>query len=366
MNKQPIFWDGYGLGVANSGVFVHAKKIAHALSLEQINPCLVTTENWSNAMPEIDAAILKERLLFARFYQSKLIWPLRVRIALEKYLSEQGLTGILHGFANFNLSSWNKTTTRLRTVLTVHDLIPLLQPKLVSRALAYQFRLGFRRAIEAADRIVCVSDWTRNTLVERFPVALDKTLVIPNGIDKPRLIRPKIKHNKPIRVLCIARNEPYKNIGFLLKIAQIAGPLLDVNLVTNDSISSPFIRVHQRVNVEQLKRMQEEADVYVHPSLFEGFCLPAAEALIAGTPVVYMRGSGIDEVAGDQVGFPLSSGASPKLWIERIREARDFAVTPEFNCRLEQWLSKLPSWKDSALSIKTLYNGLYEKQESGN
>lgn len=361
MNNPIIFWDGYGLGVHNSGVFVHGLKIARALEHEAVNPCLVTTEEWSTSMPRMDAAILKDHFLFQKIYNSKLIWPLRVRIAVERYLREQSNHGILHGLANFNLADWNRKYSRLKTVLTVHDLIPLLEPSSVSKALALQFRFGFPRAIAAADRIICVSKWTRDTLLDRYPAVHKKVVVIPNGIDRPKALAPKNKRSGPIKILCVSRWESYKNLELLFEIAKLAGSAFEVNLVTNRHISSPYVRVHQQLTSQELNDLQASVDVYVHPSRYEGYCLPAAEALISGTPVVYLKGSGIDEVVGNQVGFGVAAGSPPLKWIEVIRDAAEFALSSEFLDQLQIWLGKLATWQDAALALKTLYNELYAK-----
>lgn len=359
MTTQPIFWDGYGLGASGSGVFVHARSLARELARLGVNPCLVTTEAWSSALPELDAAILGRSQLFSRFFESKLVWPLRVRNAVERHFGKSKSIGILHGLSNLNLSQRPAGKSRIRTVLTVHDLIPLLAPQSVSRALAWQCRLGFPWAIDAADRIVCVSEWTLRTLVERFPEARGKACVIRNGIDRPAVIPAKDGARGVLRVLCVSRWESYKDLPLLAEIARLARGDIAIDLVTNRRIELPGVRVYQGLAHDALRRLYAEAHVYVQPSHYEGFCLPAAEALGAGTPVVYRAGSGIDEVAGDVVGFPMERDAPPESWLRAIHAAAQAAAAPSFRVSVASWLNCWPTWRDSAEALKSLYNDLH-------
>ena len=79
-----------------------------------------------------------------------------------------------------------------------------------------------------------------------------------------------------------------------------------------------------------------------------------------GIPVVYLGGTGIDEVAGSLVGFPVNRDAPASKWLERIYEAAESAKSSDFGSALVAWTSKLNSWSESALAIKSLYTELYE------
>jgi glycosyltransferase involved in cell wall biosynthesis len=92
----------------------------------------------------------------------------------------------------------------------------------------------------------------------------------------------------------------------------------------------------------------------VHPSLFEGYCLPAAAAVSHGVPVVYTRGSGIDEVVAE-AGVGLDPSADGQTWAETILA---LLANPDREklCRT-RWERAL-SWDDVAAGTAALYDKL--------
>src|SRR5262249_28959530 len=88
---------------------------------------------------------------------------------------------LFHAVCNFNLPPARVPGKRL--VLTVHDLIPELVPQSVSLAFRFQFRLWLSRSVRVADKIICVSQKTREDLKARFDVAEEKLAVVYHGAD---------------------------------------------------------------------------------------------------------------------------------------------------------------------------------------
>jgi hypothetical protein len=104
---------------------------------------------------------IKKRILWTLFFL-----PLRLR---------SRPVDLFHGTANFELPP----TRRCRLVSTVHDLIPLHFPELVSRKFYLLFRALIGRTIRMSDRVITDSEYSRRDILDRFQVPEDRVTVIP-------------------------------------------------------------------------------------------------------------------------------------------------------------------------------------------
>ncbi|GED56764.1 glycosyltransferase family 4 protein [Brevibacillus formosus] len=165
------------------------------------------------------------------------------------------------------------------------------------------------------DSIVCISDGTKHSLVDWLPNLSDKVVVINNGIHVTRFSSAKPKQSKidiigvdaPL-ILSIGRFQPEKDHRTLLKAVALVeeahlllvgdGVLLGEMKQLADDLHIKH-RVHflgRRNNVPELIKL---ADVYVQPSIWEGFGIAALEAMAGGTPVIASKVSGLQELVGD-------------------------------------------------------------------
>jgi len=165
-------------------------------------------------------------------------------------------------------------------------------------------------------RIASISAATTASLVEWLPELKDKVVECPNGInvdcyassaptDKQSLFA--LSENVPV-VLCVGRLEPEKGHKTLLRAVRLIpdvvlalagdGQLSEQlhTLADELGIASRVRFLGKRMDVPQLL---DAADVYVQPSLWEGFGIAALEAMAAGKPVVASNVPGLAEVVGD-------------------------------------------------------------------
>ncbi len=362
-----IYWDGLGLSQPASGVFVYAKKLAEGLVQAGVKPKVIAQPGAPKLHPALDYMVLSDGILGPKLSRSKPLWPTRVGLALGRDLFPNG-KAVLHGLSNLNLSLIAKPAG-VKTVLTVHDVIPLIDRVSVSTASHWQLWALLPQALRAADRVVCVSEWTRKTLLERFPHIAGKTGVIHNGVEHKVEIK-RLPAPGKMRLLMVARSETYKRLDQYLKLVKKLGPTVHAVLVTDqggrdlaaklapNEIQSGRLALPVNASEQELAQIYEQTDVYVHTSRYEGFCLPAADALAHGCPVVYQRGTAIDEVAGDEAGFPLAAAASLADWQAVVHEAYALSQNPGCKAVCEGQLGTLPSWKDASLVLKNLYNDL--------
>lgn len=201
------------------------------------------------------------------------------------------------------------------TVLTVHDISFERFPEFFSGRTLIRDRALVRLSAVRATRIVTVSETSRRDLIELYGIAPERVVAIPNGVDAA--FRPDyasvegLVHGRPLRVLAVGTLQPRKNLLRLLDAVRLLSDQLPVTLriVGPDGFQASVIRerlggsaqveIVGYVPDEDLPHEYRQADVFVYPSIYEGFGLPVLEAMACGTPVVTSTGGSLPEVAGD-------------------------------------------------------------------
>jgi len=352
-----IYWDSYGIVRGPSGIFVHARELQKALSRNGIEVKILDSGDGRGTF-------------FRSVFESKLIAP---EVCFREFSRiHDGGAAIYHGLSNFNLPLWHRGARQrgVKFVLTVHDLIPLLAPpEGVSFSSRVQSSLLMPRAINMADAIVAVSGWTAQTILDRYPEAEERITVIPNGFPPLRIKSDPAAMARPAvtRILTVGRSENYKRHDLFFAVLEAARGTLHGTIVTprlpraltgraEELSRKGYLSVVVSPSPSVLDQIYASHDVYVQTSLLEGFCLPAAEAQSSGIPVVYTVGSGIDEVVCPDSGRGVSASATVTQWVTAILEVATAA--PGTSASLGKWVSQRPTWNDSAITLKKLYNSL--------
>jgi glycosyltransferase involved in cell wall biosynthesis len=186
----------------------------------------------------------------------------------------------------------------LPLVLTLHDLIQERWPEVTTP----QQLADRAAAIARADGIVCVSQATRDALVERFPEAAEKSAVALLGLpsyavaeDPP--VAPPPATSRPY-VVYVGKRGSYKNFDVIVRALPLTDPDLRVVAVGGGPLSERLLaeladlgvsgRLEHVADVtdDELRALLQGASALVSPSLEEGFGLPPLEALANGCPVV--------------------------------------------------------------------------------
>jgi glycosyltransferase involved in cell wall biosynthesis len=259
------------------------------------------------------------------------VWENSSLIALGRKLH----IDLFHGPAF--LIPWRRTP--FRKVVTIHDLIAFLPavrgsqagrcPRNYPRLFQAYLRFVIRRSAKSADRIIADSSNTREDLVALLPMYREKINVVRCGVGEPfrRLSesereRARQELNLPEKyILYVSNFEPRKNHSLLLRAFELlkrrfslparAGVPHYLILVgkagRGASLFSKWDRDRAGGQVltvdylppERLSVYYNCADLFVFPSLYEGFGLPILEAFACGAPVLALSTSSIPEVAGD-------------------------------------------------------------------
>mgnify|MGYP006271995005 CR=1 FL=1 len=232
-----------------------------------------------------------------------------------------------------------------RCIMTVHDLIPLKVPPRVMPRHLVGINTRIMRSIQPSDWVVCVSEHTRRDFLAYIKHPVDRTVVIPNGVDH-RLFHPVTDAgdlgvmrarfglgDRPF-VLTLSSLAPHKNLAMLAAIwPEVRRRCPDGILVVAGGAAA------QRDEVERLFRARDDAGVrvtgfvpdegfrslasacqaFLFPSLYEGFGLPILEAMACGAPVICSDAAAIPEVVGDTAAMvdPHDTAA----WTARVADA---------------------------------------------
>lgn len=214
---------------------------------------------------------------------------------------------------------------RPRIVTVIHDLQYLHHPKNFSGGKRVWLRAAHETSLRLADAVVAISDSVREDVLQRYGERwATKVHSIPNPVSLRRfeadgLVDPGLPPGTDRYVLSVAAQYPHKNLGTLIEaFALVRGrpEHSDVRLVLAGQLGERLsgIAWHPRieetierlgladavhltgyVSDEVLGELYRRAAVFAFPSLFEGFGLPAVEALGLGLPVLTTRRTSIPQ-----------------------------------------------------------------------
>lgn len=209
-----------------------------------------------------------------------------------------------------------------KSVIVIHDLAYFM-PELN----AYTFidtsymQLMIRSSVNRADHIIAVSENTRRDIIRFTGIPGDKISVIHEAPDRKyrritdmnELNKIKTKYNLPQKFIFSCDSiTPRKNTIRLLTAFNSIKDKIPHMLVLTGGVSWKSKRVHRLIDCmkdrviklgfipdEDMPGLYNLADLFVYPSLYEGFGLPLLESMACGCPVVSSNTSSIPEVAGD-------------------------------------------------------------------
>ena len=268
---------------------------------------------------------------------------------------------------------------RGRRVVTIHDLtlvdFDTSRGRGIGKWLRGVKRLPFRLVLENdtrfAARIITVTEYVRNQLVERFGVQPERISTTLLAVDAKMAAPEPVERLGQLGryVFYIGNMYPYKNISSTLRALAKLGPeQADVNLVVagkRDAYSAELAREARELGVGprvkfvgyvsdgEMISLYRGARAYVNPSLSEGFGLQGLEAMAQGTPVVAARASCLPEVYGEAAEyFDPTDPADQAAAIARVLEDEALAgrLRAAGHARIKQF-----SWRRMAEQTLAVY-----------
>lgn len=247
---------------------------------------------------------------------------------------------------------------RVPIVVSVHDVSFLEYPQYFTRFRSAQLRNTVRRTVLRAARVLTPSEFSKRCIMRAYGLDDEKITVMPNGVSSAfRPIAREVaaqwlesRYSLPKRyILTVGDLQPRKNHLALIRSYEEllrAHPELPQHLVfvgkrawrseqviaaAKASPAGGRIHFMDFVADEELTRFYCACDLFVYPSLYEGFGLPIIEAMACGRAVACSNTTAMLEVA-DSAALLFD----PESEREMVRAMRDLLVDPELRTRMER------------------------------
>ncbi len=275
----------------------------------------------------------------------------------------------------------------VKKVLTIHDLTPLLFPETHIRKTVFLWNSSLKLIKNRVDIVIAVSENTKNDCMEYLDIPEEKIKVVHLAAD----IRYKpLKNKEEIRIeledkyglknpflLSVGTLEKRKNISTLLKAFYKLKNNNRVNhklVITGgegwkyQEIFDTLDRLDLKKDViftgyvpdDDLVKLYNVADIFVYPSLYEGFGLPPLEAMACGCPVITSNTSSLPEVVGD-AGIMVDPLDTNSLYREMDEILSDDNLK---NMLMKKSLQRAQmfNWRRTAKETWDIYEEIYKRE----
>jgi glycosyltransferase involved in cell wall biosynthesis len=279
------------------------------------------------------------------------------------------------------LVQYTVPVSRVPAVVMVHDL-SFEDPRAAEwlpLATRLRYRTTVRASVRSAAHLLTVSEFSKADLVRVYGIDPARVTVVPNAVD-PRLaelldVTAESRSDRPT-VLMVGNVLPRKNLPVVARAVRLMRDRgLDVHLRVVGSVHKTgrgdaeqaqhllggAVTFTGYVTRGDLAREYRSAHVLAFPSLFEGFGIPALEAMRARLPIVVSDRTALPEVVHD-AGLVVSAedvdawtAALLKVLQEPEADMAERARKRERNYR----------WRSSAMAVRNLMAGVYRDSSSG-
>lgn len=203
-----------------------------------------------------------------------------------------------------------------KEIVTVHDLLFLDMPEFFPLSYRAKNNFFFHRSAMRADLLLTVSSFSKDEIVRHFKISPEKIFITPNSVlpIEDSVILPDIKGKWDMNkyILTVGRYEPRKNMVMLMqafsdlelhkkgyKLVMIGSPDINYNefyefIAKADSDLKDAI-ITDKASFTELVALYKQANLFVFPSLGEGFGIPPLEAIVYGCPLLCSNATAMAE-----------------------------------------------------------------------
>lgn len=270
--------------------------------------------------------------------------------------------------------SYSRTySKKIPIVVTIHDMIHELYPELFDKS--DKTSINKRRSVDRANKIICVSETTKNDLIRLFEVPESKVSVVHHGFTQFKIYSDSdsVYLDLPTEpyLLYIGKRGGYKNFCNYVKSVSISKILKkDFKLVFfgGGSFTKNEINIFFELGFLNsdfyyfegddllLQNLLRKASAFIYPSLYEGFGLPLLEAMHLGCPIIASRSGSIPEIAKNAAKYfdPLSI-EDMAFSIENVVYSNEFGNILKDNGHIQL---KEYNWEKASILTNLVYKQL--------
>lgn len=293
--KYTVIINGRFLSQKMTGVHRYAYEMCCALKRAGVNFLVVSPKN---ILPIYDICFDLEK---CGKYNSH-FWE---QIELPFYLKKKYKNHLLISFTGLG------SIFHRKMICTVHDISFLVHPEWFSKTYYFTYKWLTPISIKRALKIITVSEFSKNELISKFGIPLDKICVVYNAVTPKVTSNQPNTHSRKNYILTVSSLDPRKNFKRLIEAYNLMNDsrykLYIIGKKDRVFKDIDFEGLEQNTNIiftgyvsdEQLAQFYSKASLFIYPSLYEGFGIPNLEAMKNDCPIVISDIPPHREVCGD-------------------------------------------------------------------
>ena len=228
---------------------------------------------------------------------------------------------LYHGLSNEIPFGIHKTG--IKSIVTIHDLIFKIYPKTYKYFDTKIYDFKFKYACKHANKVLAISESTKKDIIQFYSVPAEKIEVLYQACNplfftlqaNEEVEANLLEYKLPKRfMLYVGSVIERKNLLTIVKAQEQINPDIRIPLVIvgkggaykkkveqyilNKKLEEHFVWLDNLENNTHLQALYQKAELFIYPSIYEGFGIPVVEALLSKTPVITSNVSSLPEAAG--------------------------------------------------------------------
>lgn len=218
------------------------------------------------------------------------------------------------GQLQFNTSPLEVCFFKKNQIVTVHDVIPILFKKLHKKQYHF-YKVILKYALRQVKMVITPSRYTKELVHKYYGLQESKVQAIPLAIDNTSYQNEDLIIHQSPYIIYVGRINEMKNVSQIIKSYIIANSSLDIDLIIVGDDRDKFnklleeancnvdtksrIKFYQNVSEAEKNKLMRDAELFLYPTLFEGFGFPPLEAMSNGCPAIVSNNSSFPEVCAN-------------------------------------------------------------------